>query len=77
VAVPLFADQPHNAARVQAAGAGIAVDAAQAVSALPAAVDRVLSDPSYAENARRIAADIAALPSAAQVLAQVTPAAVH
>lgn len=77
VAVPLFADQPHNAARVQAAGAGIAVDAAQAVSALPAAVDRVLTDPSYAENARRIAADIAALPSAAQALAQVAPAAVH
>lgn len=77
VAVPLFADQHHNAERVSTAGAGLTVDARSAATDLPEAVDKVLTDPAYAENARSIAADIAALPSAADVLARVRPDGLH
>ena len=77
VAVPLFADQMHNAERVSTAGAGLTVDARSAATDLPAALAKVLADPGYAESARAIAADIAALPSAAEVLARVRPDGLH
>ena len=70
VGVPLFADQHHNAERVSTAGAGLTVQARSAASDLPAALDKVLTDPGFAESARSIADDIAGLPSAAQVLAR-------
>jgi UDP:flavonoid glycosyltransferase YjiC (YdhE family) len=77
VAVPLFADQPHNAERVQAAGAGISVQPLEVPARLPAAVASVLGDPTYAHAARRIAADLATLPTAGEVLARLRPVAVH
>jgi UDP:flavonoid glycosyltransferase YjiC (YdhE family) len=77
VAVPLFADQPHNAAKVAQAGAGLAVEVPHGIGDLPAAVAAVLDDPSYAAAARRIAADLAMLPTAAEVLAQLRPVTVH
>lgn len=66
VVVPLFADQPHNARRVAAVGAGIALDGGPgAVGALNDAVRRVLDQGSYRSAARRIAAEIEQLPPAA------------
>ncbi|MGZ4591945.1 MAG: glycosyltransferase [Actinomycetes bacterium] len=77
VAVPIFADQPHNAARVAALGAGLVVAPSEAAGALPAAVSRVLDERSFGDTARAIAADLRTLPEAAEVLANLRPAAVH
>ncbi len=77
VVVPLFADQMHNAARVEAMGAGLTVDPREAATSLALAVRRVLDDPSYATSARSVAAELAGLPTAADVLAAVRPAGVH
>ena len=57
--VPLFADQPENADRVAAIGAGLRLDG---VTGLADAVTALLEDASYRTNARAVAADIAALP---------------
>lgn len=63
VVVPLFADQPLNARRVEAIGAGIALDGGPAaVSALNDAVRRVLDQQSYRKAARRLAEEVAQLP---------------
>jgi UDP:flavonoid glycosyltransferase YjiC (YdhE family) len=60
--VPLFADQPWNAERVDALGAGIALArGAQAVDGLREAVVRLIGDPAYRASAQRIAADTHAL----------------
>lgn len=59
VVVPLFADQPYNAARVAALGAGIALDG---TTGLAAAVRRLLVEPGFRESARRIGAANAELP---------------
>ena len=61
--LPLFADQPHNARRVSALGAGVAVwGRPAAASGLGDAVAQVLADPSYRAAAERAAASIRALP---------------
>jgi UDP:flavonoid glycosyltransferase YjiC (YdhE family) len=60
VVVPLFADQPHNARRIAAASAGLALPAPDA-NALRAAIERVLADPELRRGARRVADEIAAL----------------
>jgi UDP:flavonoid glycosyltransferase YjiC (YdhE family) len=60
VVVPLFADQPENARRVAAVGAGVAVEPEP--SALRDGIDEVLGNPSYGSRAREIAAEMAALP---------------
>jgi MGT family glycosyltransferase len=74
VLLPLFADQPRNAARVAGLGAGLTVSGGPAAAGrLGAAVAAVLDDPAYRAGARRIAAEIEALPSAdwaAQMLAE-------
>jgi UDP:flavonoid glycosyltransferase YjiC (YdhE family) len=57
--VPLFADQPDNARRVDELGAGIALDGAAGVGR---AVQALLGEPRYRRQARRIAAEIAGLP---------------
>ncbi len=62
VVAPMFADQPYNASRVQAVGAGVAVTKPDA-SSLRAALERVLSDGSMRAAAGRIAAGMAALPT--------------
>ena len=61
VIAPIMADQPHNARRVAAVGAGLAVPDADA-AALGAALERVLSDPEIRAGAARMAAEIAAMP---------------
>jgi UDP:flavonoid glycosyltransferase YjiC (YdhE family) len=67
VVVPLFADQPYNARRVQEVGAGIAVepnrdDIPATIAPLRAAIESVLSEPSYGERARELAAEVRAEP---------------
>jgi UDP:flavonoid glycosyltransferase YjiC (YdhE family) len=59
VVLPGFADQPRNAERVAALGAGIAI---RDVDELGAAVRRVLAEPSFGAAAGRVAAEVAALP---------------
>ena len=71
VVVPLFADQPYNARRVEAVGAGLAVDAADGATALHGALERVLGDRSFGDEARRVAGEMRALPSADEVLARI------
>jgi UDP:flavonoid glycosyltransferase YjiC (YdhE family) len=61
--VPLFADQPWNAERVDALGAGIALSGGpDAVDGLREAIVRLAGDPSYRATAQRIAAEMHALP---------------
>jgi UDP:flavonoid glycosyltransferase YjiC (YdhE family) len=62
--VPLFADQPFNADRIAAIGAGIAIDGGpQAVSKLGDAVSKLLVDPAYRANAESVADEMASVPS--------------
>jgi MGT family glycosyltransferase len=73
--IPQFADQPHNARRVAELGAGIALDGGtESVSELGAAVEALLTEPSYRERAAELAAEIGALApidDAAQILATI------
>jgi UDP:flavonoid glycosyltransferase YjiC (YdhE family) len=78
VVVPLFADQPLNARRVAAVGAGVALDATSAdgppmpevdPAALRAAIEAVLDDPAYTQAAGRIAEEMRALPPTDAALA--------
>ena len=62
VVVPGFADQLRNAERVAALGAGIALDAGS-LAGLGDAVRRLLDEPSYRAAARRVAAEVAELPT--------------
>lgn len=70
VVLPLFAfDQTVHARRVVDVDAGIQLPGgAPAVADLPNAVRRLLDDPAYADGARAIAAEIAALPDVADAL---------
>lgn len=64
VVTPLFADQPDNAERVAANGAGLALDGrALSVDGVREALSRVLGENSFRIAARRFAAEIAALPA--------------
>lgn len=75
VIVPLFADQPANARRVAAVGAGVAVEphpdaAPEPIRssidpvALRDAIEAVLGDGAYGRAARRLADEMHALPPA-------------
>jgi UDP-glucoronosyl and UDP-glucosyl transferase len=67
VVLPLFADQPYNAARVAALGAGMTVAGGPgAAGQIGAAVTAVLDNPAYQVGAQRIAAEIGKLPTADQ-----------
>jgi UDP:flavonoid glycosyltransferase YjiC (YdhE family) len=72
VVLPLGADQPDNARRVEALAVGVALDA---VSASPeeiaGAVREVTGDGSYFSNATALAAQTVALPDAQWALARV------
>ena len=68
VAVPMFADQFHNADRLVAAGVGLRVDPAQVEDQLTSAITQVLQDPTYRNNARQVATDIASRPTPTQAL---------
>jgi UDP:flavonoid glycosyltransferase YjiC (YdhE family) len=68
LAVPHAADQFDNAAAATAAGAALAVMPDElSESAVRDAARALLDDPSYREAARHVAAEIAAMPSAAEV----------
>ena len=60
VAMPLGRDQLDNAARVVHHGAGLRVKPKASAEAIANAVRRVLDEPSFAANAERLAAAIAA-----------------
>jgi len=63
VVTPQFADQPYNAQRVAAVGAGIALPLGPPEpGALRDAVERILAEPAYAAGARLVAQEIRALP---------------
>jgi MGT family glycosyltransferase len=59
VALPMGRDQLDNAARVVHHGAGLRLKPKASADAIAAAVRRVLDEPSFAANARRMAAAIA------------------
>jgi UDP:flavonoid glycosyltransferase YjiC (YdhE family) len=62
--LPMFADQPHNARRVVAHGAGVAVWGGPAAAGeLGPAVERLLTDARFADRARAVAAELDALPT--------------
>ena len=64
VAIPLFADQPPNARRVAAVGAGLMVEGRTATAeAVRDAVAALLADEAPRRVAQRIAAELAALPT--------------
>lgn len=65
VVVPLFADQPHNAGRVHATGAGVALQGGPgAMGQLAGALRRILDERSFRMRARALADEIARLPAA-------------
>ncbi len=67
VVLPLFADQPYNAARVAALGAGLSVAGGPAAAdQVGPAVAAVVDDPAYRVSAQRAAAEMATLPTADQ-----------
>ena len=68
VCLPLFGDQPHNAARVAALGAGVLADTAAGPRALAGAVEQVLATPSYAAEARSLARTMAESPAVESVV---------
>jgi UDP:flavonoid glycosyltransferase YjiC (YdhE family) len=64
VVLPLFADQPDNAARVAALGAGLALDGGPAgIAGMAGAVRALLADDRYASQAAAVAAEIRTLPT--------------
>ncbi|HZB75650.1 MAG TPA: glycosyltransferase [Solirubrobacteraceae bacterium] len=72
--LPLFADQPDNAARVHALGAGVAV---AGPGELAAAVRALLDEPRYAARAAAVAEETRALPpvqEAARILQELAAA---
>jgi UDP:flavonoid glycosyltransferase YjiC (YdhE family) len=65
VVLPMGADQPPNAARVEALGAGVVLDPLRATpAAIGAAVRTVLEQASYRAAAERIRSETLALPDA-------------
>lgn len=69
VLLPLGADQPYNAARLTALGAAVTLDPVTLTpDSLAAAVHRALEDPGPREAAGRLAAEIAAQPTAAELV---------
>jgi UDP:flavonoid glycosyltransferase YjiC (YdhE family) len=68
VVIPQGADQPDNARRVAAAGAGLDLPAPDA-QALRAAIERVLADPELRRGARRIADEMAGMASMESAIA--------
>jgi UDP:flavonoid glycosyltransferase YjiC (YdhE family) len=68
VVTPLFADQPNNAERVAAIGAGLAIPEGDlSPESLRAALSRVLQGAPFRAAAQRIASEIAALPTVDEV----------
>lgn len=71
VALPRGTDQPENAALLARAGAGVVVPMPEfGEPAIRAAVATLTGDSSYAEHARRVRAEIEAMPGADEVWAE-------
>jgi UDP:flavonoid glycosyltransferase YjiC (YdhE family) len=70
VAIPLFADQPHNATQIARAGVGVIVDQRRIATDVGPAIATVAADPSYAAAAQRISREIGELPSVGDVMDQ-------
>jgi UDP:flavonoid glycosyltransferase YjiC (YdhE family) len=69
--LPQGADQFANADGVERAGAGSALQPGSVTAdAVREAAERLLSDPGFAERARRVRDEIAAMPDADAVVAQ-------
>ena len=69
VVLPIGADQPLNAARCEALGAGIVLDPIAATSAdIGAATTAVLEQPSYRAAAERVRRETLALPDASHAV---------
>src|SRR5699024_6983386 len=63
VAIPMFAEQPANAARVAELGAGLSLPVEDATHPqLRHALDTVLTDPSYRYRARDVQRELLGLP---------------
>jgi UDP:flavonoid glycosyltransferase YjiC (YdhE family) len=85
VLAPLFADQPYNAERVVEVGAGIAVRTSLDPGVVPvglpgevrAGVIRLLDDPGPRAAASRLAAEMAAQPAVASLVARLESVAAH
>lgn len=79
VVVPLFAfDQRINAQHVAAIGAGLNLDGGSAaLPAVPDAVAELLADPSYRSAARRVAEEMAALPTLSDAVTILERVAAH
>ncbi|MGH3932201.1 MAG: glycosyltransferase [Pseudonocardiaceae bacterium] len=60
--LPIFGDQPANAGRVTALGAGLTLDGPTAVADLPTVITTLLAQGSYRTAAGRVATEIGALP---------------
>ena len=73
VVIPLFAsDQYATARRIQAIGAGVALEDGPAASAgVRAALEHVLHDDAYRTAARRVADEIARLPHPSECVVMV------
>ena len=72
VCLPMGADQFSNADQIARTGAGVVVSPdARTPQTIRAAITEVLDNPSYAAGARVLQADIAAMPSANQVLTRI------
>ncbi|MGY5046508.1 glycosyltransferase [Streptomyces sp. 900105755] len=75
VVTPGMPGQARQAARLQAAGAGLALPAGeQGPESVTSAVRRLLTEPAFAAAAHRLRDEIAAMPSPAQVAARLIAA---
>ena len=59
VCIPLIADQPENAVRVVARGAGVRLSREASPEEIRAAIQRVVGEPRYREGARKLATVLA------------------
>jgi UDP:flavonoid glycosyltransferase YjiC (YdhE family) len=60
VCLPVLGDQPANAARITATGAGVRLPKGASATAIRDAVTRILDDRRYRQAAQRFAATLAA-----------------
>lgn len=67
IMIPIFADQPSNAKKLESRGMAIALNRnTLTVDQLTAAIKKIISDQSYRQNAKRISSMIAAKPTTAE-----------
>jgi UDP:flavonoid glycosyltransferase YjiC (YdhE family) len=71
VVVPMFADQPQNAERVAAVGAGVSLPKGGATpDGIRQALSRVLAEASFRDVARKLAAEMASLPLTDEIVTE-------